>query len=77
MKKLDIPVILLSIMLLAMSCEQEKEHSVADYSVTKVDQPLSDDDIASCFNALGLRFERFTCVIPNRKHRAKDWEEDL
>jgi hypothetical protein len=52
--------------LLSESCKQKQESQVADYTVSKIEQPLSDKDIASCFKALDLHFERFACVFPER-----------
>ncbi|GAH25077.1 unnamed protein product, partial [marine sediment metagenome] len=40
--------------------------NVEDYSIEKVDHSLSDREIESCFEVLGLRFERFRCMVPER-----------
>jgi len=64
MKPLMISLCCFAILFLLTSCNQEP--NVEDYSIEKVDHSLSDRDIESCFEVLGLRFERFRCMIPKR-----------
>lgn len=66
MKKLGISIVCLAAILPSTSCQQEPKPKVTDYSITKTNNAMSDSDIASCFAALGLHFERFTCVMPER-----------
>ena len=64
MKALKIWLCCVAVLFLLASCEQEPD--LEDYGIEKVDHTLSDKEIESCFNVLGLRFERFRCMIPKR-----------
>ncbi len=64
MKKVSVIAVCFCAMLLLMSCD--KEPQTVAYSIAKNDQPLSDSDVGSCFDVLGLCFERFTCMVPER-----------
>ncbi|MHC4659670.1 MAG: hypothetical protein ACYS83_10935 [Planctomycetota bacterium] len=64
MKPLMIPLCCVAVLFLLTSCNQEP--NVEDYSIEKVEHSLSDGEIESCFDVLGLRFERFKCMIPKR-----------
>jgi len=64
MRRLIIPLCCLAVVFLLTSCKQEP--GVEDYGIDKVDYPLSDKKIESCFNVLGLRFELFKCMIPKK-----------
>jgi len=64
MKPLIISLLCFAVLFLLTSCNQEP--NVEDYGIEKVDHSLSDKEIASCFGVLGLRFERFRCMIPKR-----------
>jgi hypothetical protein len=64
MKPLMIFLCCFAILFLLTSCNPEP--NAEDYSIEKVDHSLSDREIESCFEVLGLRFERFRCMIPKR-----------
>ena len=64
MKPASISIICLAVVLLLISCEQEPQ--LEDYAVQKVDNRLSDDEVLSAFNALGLSLERFRCMFPKK-----------
>ncbi len=54
----------LAILFCTMSCKQEPK--AEDYAIEKVTQPLSNDEIVSAFNALGLTVVGFDCMLPQR-----------
>jgi hypothetical protein len=64
MKALKIWLCCVGVLFLSTSCEQKPD--LEDYGIEKVDHSLSDREIRSCFDVLGLKFERFRCMIPKR-----------
>ncbi len=60
MKNIATLAVCLAIVSLSMSCKQD------DYAIEKVTQPLSNDEVVSAFNALGLTIVRFDCMLPQR-----------
>lgn len=64
MKNISTLAACLAILFLCISCEQEPQ--IDDYSIEKVNQPLSNNEMISAFNALGLTIERFNCMLPQR-----------
>lgn len=66
MKKIAFPIICMALVFLSLSCDEVTNNQIEDYSVSKNTQSLSERDIATCFKALGLHYERFTCKFPQR-----------
>jgi hypothetical protein len=64
MKGLKIWLCCFAVLFLLTSCKQEPD--LEDYGIEKVDHSLSEGEIKSCFDVLGLKFERFRCMIPKR-----------
>jgi len=50
------------------SCKEKpvSEKNIEHFSVKKVSGPLSDREIGICFSALGLSYDRFSIMIPER-----------
>jgi hypothetical protein len=50
------------------SCKEELalEKKVEDFSVKKIYGPLSDKEIGICFSAMGLSYDRFSIMIPEK-----------
>jgi len=66
MKRKTFTFICVTVAFLSFSCHKTHEPQIAEYSVAEDTRPLSDSDIAACFKALGLQYERFTCMLPAR-----------
>ena len=50
------------------SCKEKpvSEKNIEHFSVKKVSGPLSDKEIGICFSAMGLSYDRFSIMIPER-----------
>jgi hypothetical protein len=64
MRNITTTAVCLAIVSLSTSCKQKPQTD--DYAIEKVTHPLSNDEVVSAFNALGLTIVRFDCMLPQR-----------
>lgn len=67
--RLTTVIICICSVLFVTSCENKSvsETTLDDYGVKKKTGPLSDEEIRTCFSALGLSIDRLSIMMPERK----------
>ena len=66
MKRITNSLLCLSLLWLLVACDEVAQAPLTDYAVVTDDAPMSERELSACFRALGLRYERFTCMLPER-----------